>query len=185
MEVLHDIGLGNARHAVQAGPDEHRLPVGLGMALFIVAVHVAQAVAQHVEGGNSVLNQFRMICRLRPRGAKHQPVFKGVALRVIQIGMTHCTKIDVGITGARSPVEMLRKINKASAHDFGKQVIATIKVPVRRLVRDAKLACDIAHAQVFHALLSDHFSCRLHASFLERCGLLDCLSHGFLMKAEA
>jgi hypothetical protein len=25
----------------------------------------------------------------------------------------------------------------------------------------------------------------LHASFLERCGLLDCLSHGFLMEVEA
>ena len=131
------------------------------------------------------MNQLRMICRLWPRGAKHQPVFKGVALSVIQVGMTHCTKIDVGITGARPLVEMLSKIDKAPAHDFGKQVIAACKMPVRRLVRDAKLACDIAHAQVFHPLLSDHFSCRLHASFLERCGLLDCLSHGFLMEVEA
>ena len=165
--MRHDVGLGDARHAMQGRPDEHGLVIDQRMEGCVVAMQAAQTVAQHVEGVHRVPDQLWMLRRLRPRRAEHQSVFKGLAVGVIQIGMPHRAEVDVRIAAARPLIKVLRKIDEAPAHDFGEQMIAANEVPVGRLVRDSQPSRDIAHAQVFNALLSDHFASGFDTSLLE------------------
>ena len=119
-------------------------------------MYASQHAAKDIKGVRRISYKIWFVSGIGPGSAKHEAVLKWMVVGVTQVLLSKRLQIFLGIIKAISAVKILRKALKATPHDFREQVIAARVVLIRSLMRNPKLACDLAQAQVLNAAFSDY-----------------------------